>query len=1036
METRKMIKNKLLLNVGLSALSSSPDKDYVAVAGREIEESDVIELINLRAGLNVNTNFSFADVKWAGNYAKNVIASAANNGSVIIWDLEKSSQQKLDRVLTEHTRTVNKVCFHPTDPVLILSASQDGSMRLWDLRTKSIAKHTFEGKAESVRDIQFSPTGNFEFAAAFENGSIQKWDVRNPNTYEKKWNTHNGLALTVDFSFDGKYIASGGRDRVIKVLNTKGDNRKPIFTIQTIAPVTHVAWRPGYDSQLASSALSTDFRILVWDLSRPFVPSISLDVHDAVCSGFEWVDSDNIWSCSKDQTFAIADVRNGAKPIKHLNGNALSWNCFGDLTFISDEDKLRGEYLYNGDSYRLSSTTSSIFSRRYNRKSNVGLAEKQFEEKQDLSKLIIYQPKQKNGTLESNTFNYEAFVGLACSYSINSEDVKKTCLYNAKVALEFDQYQASQTWKILSLLFEQGFADDNQKSPTTIKNLTEIFKRVSSNLALNEEFSDLNKALLDSEEIEKKKLLLKKQQLQENLIFEKEKIKYLSRKKNNKKNQDIRGYNNIADFEKQKLVTTYNQSSTPSSKSSKKRQSRQFKLDSRLKRLVISHQPRLNTQRSSIGETQAQTEVNFENKKYVNKLKLNDFSSDSEYSEPSSASDNDSDGSIKVQSTSESDDDIMGVYGRNILARFVTSGVGGGGALDNNPVERSRKVMDKTFTGKVKESRIRKNSIQSSKSFEKGLSDIVNEGEITNDTTIAINTSLENTLAVGEGFEDAMKDIPQQISLRNSPKNFGNSITPLSTSYCSNEISEDNKFSFNENYILNEEKLIINLEEVDFKLKFWEKSKLVNEILEFYSEQGDVQICVTIIQVLQKVFKFSNLNLNFENFYFTYLELLSRYKIYTVSNWIILNSTMTSIRSLNQESSVVHTMCCRCNSNIKKQSYSNSNITSTGIGSGSGNSNNYVNLSNSGNDNLDNLLPKSKSNQTRISEAPVSGGNFGWYCEKCLKLIAVCSFCHTTCKGLYLWCQGCAHGGHLKCVGSWFKEESTLLTNRMDKIHN
>jgi WD40 repeat protein len=68
---------------------------------------------------------------------------------------------------------IRKVCFHPSDPVLLLSASQDGTMRLWDLRTKSIARHVFEGKAEAVRDVQFSPTGGFEFAAAFENGTIQ-----------------------------------------------------------------------------------------------------------------------------------------------------------------------------------------------------------------------------------------------------------------------------------------------------------------------------------------------------------------------------------------------------------------------------------------------------------------------------------------------------------------------------------------------------------------------------------------------------------------------------------------------------------------------------------------------------------------------------------------------------------------------------------------------------------------------------------------------------------------------------------------------
>lgn len=75
---------------------------------------------------------------------------------------------------------------------------------------------TFEGKSESVRDVQFSPVNQHEFAAAFENGTVQKWDLRSPKMYERKLNAHNGLALTVDWHPDGRYLASGGRDKVIK----------------------------------------------------------------------------------------------------------------------------------------------------------------------------------------------------------------------------------------------------------------------------------------------------------------------------------------------------------------------------------------------------------------------------------------------------------------------------------------------------------------------------------------------------------------------------------------------------------------------------------------------------------------------------------------------------------------------------------------------------------------------------------------------------------------------------------------------------
>jgi WD40 repeat protein len=58
-------------------------------------------------------------------------------------------------------------------------------MKLWDLRTKSISRHSFDGKAEACRDVQFSPTSSYEFASCFENGTIQKWDLRNTSTFER-----------------------------------------------------------------------------------------------------------------------------------------------------------------------------------------------------------------------------------------------------------------------------------------------------------------------------------------------------------------------------------------------------------------------------------------------------------------------------------------------------------------------------------------------------------------------------------------------------------------------------------------------------------------------------------------------------------------------------------------------------------------------------------------------------------------------------------------------------------------------------------
>ena len=64
---------------------------------------------------------------------------------------------------------------------------------------------------------------------------MQRWDLGAPRMYEKKISAHNGLTLTIDWHPDGRYLLSGGRDRMIKVWDMNGDQRTPLHAVQCIA---------------------------------------------------------------------------------------------------------------------------------------------------------------------------------------------------------------------------------------------------------------------------------------------------------------------------------------------------------------------------------------------------------------------------------------------------------------------------------------------------------------------------------------------------------------------------------------------------------------------------------------------------------------------------------------------------------------------------------------------------------------------------------------------------------------------------------
>lgn len=50
----------------------------------------------------------------------------------------------------------------------------------------------------------------------------------------------------------------------------------------------------------------------------------------------------------------------------------------------------------------------------------------------------------------------------------------------------------------------------------------------------------------------------------------------------------------------------------------------------------------------------------------------------------------------------------------------------------------------------------------------------------------------------------------------------------------------------------------------------------------------------------------------------------------------------------------------------------------------------------------------------------------GTYCDKCRDPVATCAVCLQPVKGVFVWCQGCGHGGHLEHLLEWFSRHSSL----------
>eukprot|EP00833_Pecoramyces_ruminatium_P002170 jgi/Orpsp1_1/1176202/evm.model.c7180000056752.2 len=265
------------------------------------------------------------------------------------------------------------------------------------------------------------------------------------NTYEKKINAHTGYALTVDWSYDGKYLATGGRDKLIKVWDMQFNNRKPVSIIPTMYPVLRVKWRPNHPKQLASCSLSNIYTINVWDLSRPYIATSILDGHKNDVTGIQWSDSDIIYSCSKDKTLIRNDIRSGYHLLNLMNTCCSAWSVDSEIAFAIEERSQKNNII--------SEEKAQNINKKLNRKSG-GLDNRiSTEDDIQMNSIQQYSNRQAVGVVNTGTFNKNTFILLAKNYSINNHHIWNSCEHNAKVAEQVQQYRSAQTWRILKFIY-------------------------------------------------------------------------------------------------------------------------------------------------------------------------------------------------------------------------------------------------------------------------------------------------------------------------------------------------------------------------------------------------------------------------------------------------------------------------------------------------------------------------------------------------------------------------------------------------------
>ncbi|KAK7084586.1 Transcription initiation factor TFIID subunit 5 [Halocaridina rubra] len=164
------------------------------------------------------------------------------------------------RTLLGHSGPVYSCCFSP-DRNLLLTAGEDGTIRLWSLQTWTCLV-VYKGHVFAVWDVVFSPHGYY-FASGGHDRTGRLWATDHHQPL-RIFAGHFSDVDVVQFHPNSNYVATGSSDRSIRIWDNHHGNCVRVFTGHKDS-IYCLAFSP-CGRFLASAG--SDKRIIVWDMAQ------------------------------------------------------------------------------------------------------------------------------------------------------------------------------------------------------------------------------------------------------------------------------------------------------------------------------------------------------------------------------------------------------------------------------------------------------------------------------------------------------------------------------------------------------------------------------------------------------------------------------------------------------------------------------------------------------------------------------------------------------------------------------------------------
>lgn len=292
--------------------------------------------------------------------------------------------------------------------------------------------------------------------------------MRRQDRFVQQFTAHSGPIYCLDFHPTQQWLATGSRDKLIKVWNMSSSKPSLEYTINSIAVVGRVRWRPERKYHIASCSLVVDYSIYIWDVRRPFIPYASFNQHTSVTTdiAFKGV-PDVLLSTAKDATIYKLAMCEAEHPADSANPQSGSINFRGDLLFVS---KIKPK-----PTHQSTSSIGSASKLPFLKKSSVGAvdtvdsAELAFSDSFHLAKSSLHFFTMDSTDMAMETMRIDDavtktlkkdflfFQGCATDYKLKPDaqlDFLALLDYNSNVARKHGRSNVSMLWNLVKMIYK------------------------------------------------------------------------------------------------------------------------------------------------------------------------------------------------------------------------------------------------------------------------------------------------------------------------------------------------------------------------------------------------------------------------------------------------------------------------------------------------------------------------------------------------------------------------------------------------------